>query len=341
MALSVLDEHFAKAPGGPRSTTKQRWTRRQKGLPNYRLFRYADDFVILVSGTRSQTEALLPEVAAVLSTVGLRLSEEKTLITHIDEGLDFLGWRIQRHQKRGTDRHYVYNYPAKKALRSIKAKCKTLCRMNVSLPLAVLLHRLNSVLRGWTAYFRPGVSARAFQYLRMIVWRQVFGWLRRKHPNSGWKKLRRRYCDGAWWPRDGEVVLFNPGSVVTTRYRPQGIDDPFALAIGSLRRRLLDGACGEPDAGPTRTSGSGGRHGETDREQSRHRASCRPHHDVYLMDDAGQRLAARRLPEGLSGIRGLHELIAAHADEPDQVMIGIETDRGLWVSALATSGYQV
>jgi RNA-directed DNA polymerase len=226
VALSVLDEHFAEAPGGPRSTTKQRWTRRQKGLPNYRLFRYADDFVILVAGTRSQTEALLPEVATVLSTVGLRLSVEKTLITHIDEGLDFLGWRIQRHQKRGTNRHYVYNYPAKKALRSIKAKCKTICRMNVSLPLAVLLHQLNSVLRGWTAYFRPGVSARAFQYLRMIVWRQVFGWLRRKHPNSGWKTLRRRYCDGTWWPRDGEVVLFNPGSVVTTRYRPRGSTIP-------------------------------------------------------------------------------------------------------------------
>jgi RNA-directed DNA polymerase len=60
--------------------------------------------VILVAGTRSQTEALLPEVATVLSTVGLRLSVEKTLITHIDEGLDFLGWRIQRHQKRGTNR---------------------------------------------------------------------------------------------------------------------------------------------------------------------------------------------------------------------------------------------
>ena len=102
-----------------------------------------------------------------------------------DEGFDFLGWRIQRHQKRGTNRHYVYNYPAKKTLRSIKAKCKTICRMNVSLPLAVLLHQLNSVLRGWTAYFRAGVSARAFGYLRMIPWRQVFGWLRRKHPNSG------------------------------------------------------------------------------------------------------------------------------------------------------------
>jgi transposase len=65
------------------------------------------------------------------------------------------------------------------------------------------------------------------------------------------------------------------------------------------------------------------------------------HHDVHLMDEAGQRLAARRLPEGLSGIRDLHELIARHAEEPHQVMIGIETDRGLWVSALAASGYQV
>jgi RNA-directed DNA polymerase len=226
VALSVLDEHFARAPGGPQSTAKQRWTRRQKGLPNYRMIRYADDFVILVSGTRAHAEALLPEVAGVLSAVGLRLSEEKTLITHIDEGLDFLGWRIQRHRKRGTSRHYVYNYPAKKAIRSIKAKTKAICRMNVSLPLAVLLHRLNAVLRGWTAYFRPGVSARAFQYLRMIVWRQVFGWLRRKHHNTGWKKLRRRYCDGGWWPRDEKTVLFNPGSVATTRYRPRGTTIP-------------------------------------------------------------------------------------------------------------------
>jgi RNA-directed DNA polymerase len=226
VALSVLDEHFAEAAGGPRSTTKQRWTRRQRGLPNYRLIRYADDFVILVSGTRLHTEALLSEAAAVLSTVGLRLSEEKTLITHIDDGLDFLGWRIQRHRKRGTNQQFVYNYPAKKALRAVKAKCKATCRMNVSLPLAVLLHRLNSVLRGWTTYFRPGVSSRAFQHLRMIVWRQVWGWLRRKHLHTGWRKLRRRYCDGGWWPRDGKVALFNPGAVTTTRYRPRGTTIP-------------------------------------------------------------------------------------------------------------------
>jgi transposase len=59
------------------------------------------------------------------------------------------------------------------------------------------------------------------------------------------------------------------------------------------------------------------------------------------MNESGQRLASRRLPEGMSGIRGLHELVAAHAEEPDQAVIGIETDRGLWVGALAAAGYQV
>jgi hypothetical protein len=65
------------------------------------------------------------------------------------------------------------------------------------------------------------------------------------------------------------------------------------------------------------------------------------HHDVYLMNDAGDRLASRRLPEGLAGISRLHELIAEHADDPAQVAIGIETDRGLWVDALTAAEYQV
>ena len=65
------------------------------------------------------------------------------------------------------------------------------------------------------------------------------------------------------------------------------------------------------------------------------------HHDVYLMNDAGDRLASRRLPEGLAGIGRLHELIAEHAEDFAQVVIGIETDRGLWVDALTAAGYQV
>src|SRR4249919_4377197 len=65
------------------------------------------------------------------------------------------------------------------------------------------------------------------------------------------------------------------------------------------------------------------------------------HHDVYLMDEAGTRLAARRLPEGLAGIGQLHALIGEYVEDPDQVVIGIETDRGLWVDALSAGGYQL
>jgi transposase len=65
------------------------------------------------------------------------------------------------------------------------------------------------------------------------------------------------------------------------------------------------------------------------------------HHDVYLMNDTGDKRASRRLPEGLAGIGRLHVLIAEHAEDPAQVVIGIETDRGLWVDALTAAGYQV
>ncbi len=65
------------------------------------------------------------------------------------------------------------------------------------------------------------------------------------------------------------------------------------------------------------------------------------HHDICVLDEAGKRLGSRRLPEGLAGIRALHELIATHVEQPQGVVIGTETDRGLWGQALAAAGYQV
>ncbi len=65
------------------------------------------------------------------------------------------------------------------------------------------------------------------------------------------------------------------------------------------------------------------------------------HHDVHLMDEAGKPFARRRLPEGLAGIRAFHEIVAAHAEAPHEVVIGIETDRGLWVEALIAAGYRL
>jgi RNA-directed DNA polymerase len=223
VALSVLDEHIAHAPGGPGASPYQRAKRRRDGLPNYRLVRYADDWVLAVSGTRAHAETLREEIAQVLSPMGLRLSPDKTLITHIDEGLDFLGWRIQRHRKPGTNRRYVYTYPAKKALRAAMVKVKTLCRqVGTNHPLDALLARLNPALRGWCAYFRPGVSSATFSYLGHYTWWKVGRWLRRKHPRITWKQLHRRYCGGGWWPASTERQLFNPATVRTTRYQYRG-----------------------------------------------------------------------------------------------------------------------
>ena len=64
------------------------------------------------------------------------------------------------------------------------------------------------------------------------------------------------------------------------------------------------------------------------------------HHDIVVLDEGGKILARRRLPEGVAGIGALHELVAAHADDPALVAVGIETDRGLWVAALVAAGYQ-
>src|SRR5688572_468213 len=65
------------------------------------------------------------------------------------------------------------------------------------------------------------------------------------------------------------------------------------------------------------------------------------HHDVYICDEAGTRLASKRLPEGIEGIGRFHELVADHAEAPDQLVVGIETDRGLWVQGLVEAGYTV
>ena len=75
----------------------------------------------------------------VLSTMGLRLSEEKTRITHIDEGFDFLGMHIQRHKKRGAQKRHVYTYPTRAALASVKAKVKAASRTGTNQTLADLV----------------------------------------------------------------------------------------------------------------------------------------------------------------------------------------------------------
>jgi RNA-directed DNA polymerase len=226
LALSVLDEHFAEAWKREMATRPQRETRRRHGEATYRLMRYADDFVVMVHGTQEHAEGLRSNVEAALSTVGLRLNEEKTSVCSIDEGFDFLGFRIQRQIKRGSNKAFVYTWPSRKSLSSIMAKVKAITKQGTNNPLSDLLRQLNGVLRGWTNYFRHGVSKDTFAYLHQFTWLRVVRWLRRKHRRANWGWLRRRYLANAWWPEHDGEALFDCRAVPVTRYRYRGAQIP-------------------------------------------------------------------------------------------------------------------
>lgn len=229
IALSILDEHFAAKweALGPEWT---RVKRRRAGEPVMRLVRYADDFVVMIHGTREHAEALWVEVATVLAPMGLRLSEEKTRVCHVDEGFDFLGWRIQRRSRRSrTGEKAIYTYPSKKALASLLGKIRLLTRRERHRTLADLLRRLNPVLRGWCIYFRHGVSSRTFSYVDHYAFWRIVGWLRKRHVGLNMHTLVRRYLPG-WRIHDAGIGMFRPQRVAVTRYRYRGTKIPAPWA---------------------------------------------------------------------------------------------------------------
>ncbi|MDE0168346.1 MAG: reverse transcriptase domain-containing protein, partial [bacterium] len=226
IALSVLDEHFTQKweALGPEWT---RAKRRRAGEPVMRLVRYADDFVIMVGGSRVDAEALRDEVAAVLTPMGLRLSANKTRVCHIDEGFDFLGWRIQRRDRRSrTNKKAVYTYPSKKSLASVIAKVRRLTRRRHHRTLSDLLRRLNPVLRGWcNNWFRHGVSKRTFSYLDHYAFWRVVNWLKKRHLGLNMHTLVRRYLPG-WEISAGRIEMFRPNRFAVVRYRYRGTRIP-------------------------------------------------------------------------------------------------------------------
>ena len=231
IALSALDDHFNGQWQETMNTPVKRAKRRRNGLGNWRLTRYADDFVVMVSGTRQQAGALREAAAAVLAPLGLRLAEEKTRVVHIDEGFDFLGFTIRRMRKRGTSKHYVYTVPSRKSIQAVKDRVavKTY-RATQNQDFAALLQSVNRALAGWANYFRHGVSKAVFSAVDSHAWGRIMRWLRRKHQGRtglGMPELRRRFCAPGTWIFAVNGVRFTGASAVpVTRYRYRGATIP-------------------------------------------------------------------------------------------------------------------
>ena len=230
IALSVLDEHFTQqwdTETGKMGSPARRAKRKRDGLGNWRLIRYADDFVLLVSGDSHHAEALREEVSAILTPVGLRLAPEKTRVVHIDEGFDFLGFHIRRMRKRGTNRHHVYTTPSRKSIQKVRDRVRDkTCRSTLNTDLDELIVSLNRSLRGWANYFRHGVSKATFDTVDNHAWLRLVGWIRRKHRNINRKQLRRRFCNRGWRIAHNGVEFTGASSVAVTRYRYRGANIP-------------------------------------------------------------------------------------------------------------------
>jgi hypothetical protein len=234
----------------------------------------------LVIGQREHAEALREEVATVLAPVGLRLSPEKTHVVHIDDGFDFLGFNIRRMRKRGSRKRVVYTRPSTKAIASIKDRVRTMTyRHTRHHDPGYLMGYLGRVLRGWANYFRYGVSKAIFNAIDSYVWERITSWLRKKH-RIGWPELRRRFCLPGTWRLAYDGQRFRGAAGVTvTRYRYRGYRIPTPW--NTIDHTGIAGPAatrGEPVAEPH--GGFGGRSGETEQQQCRHRAPGRPNYQL-------------------------------------------------------------
>ncbi len=194
--------------------------------------------VVVVKGTRAHAEALKDEIAALLAAeLKLTLSPAKTLVTHIDDGFDFLGFRFQRKLHGG--KRQVYTFPSPKSFTAVKRAVKALTRHRTApLPLRKLLVQLNPILRGWTAYFRFAASKRTFAYLDHYSWWRVARWLRKRQKRPSWKRLRRRELKN-WEIGEGGQLLFRPSRVPVERYRYRGarIPSPWDAEVSTVLPR--------------------------------------------------------------------------------------------------------
>jgi RNA-directed DNA polymerase len=230
IALSALDDHFDQQWHQQMGTQGQRRTRTRHGQGNWRFIRYADDFVLMVSGNRHHAETLREQVATALAPLGLRLAPDKTRTVHLDEGFDFLSFTIRRLRKRGTNKHYVYTTPSKKAIQKVKDKVKAKTyRSTRHWDLDRMITSLNRSLVGWANYFRHGVSKAVFSTVDSHAWLRLIRWIRAKHKGRnqlGMKQLRRRFCDQGWRIAHNGVAFTGASSVPVTRYRYRGSTIP-------------------------------------------------------------------------------------------------------------------
>ena len=178
-----------------------RRTKTSNGMVN--MVRWADDFIITGSSKELLEHEVRPLVESFLRERGLTLSPEKTRITHIDEGFDFLGQHLRKY--RGT---YLAQ-PAKKNVKAFLDKVRAIIKSNKQATAGHLILRLNPVIRGWAQYHRHSSSKRTFDKVDSAIFEALWRWAKRRHPNKRPSWVKRKYFRSMGnrnWVFYGDVV---------------------------------------------------------------------------------------------------------------------------------------
>jgi RNA-directed DNA polymerase len=206
--LHRFDEWYHEHYGMPDRQTDvsgwaawQRARKKGKGKAGTQMFRYADDWIIAVRGTHAQAEGIKRECKRYLQEeMGLELSEEKTAITHIIDGFDFLGYHLFRCDKPTNGNIVgVFARPTEKGLKRTMQKIKEMTdKKTLNDDYLHKLEAINSLIRGWASYYRAVNPSRTFDKLDRYVWIRLRRWLQKKYHISSFqvKKQYMRHRSG-------------------------------------------------------------------------------------------------------------------------------------------------
>jgi RNA-directed DNA polymerase len=163
------------------------------------LVRYADDFIITANDKNVLEQKVKPIIQRFLLERGLSLSEEKTHLTHIDDGFDFLGQNIRKYEGKLLIR------PSKKKVKLVLKKIQEVIHKNRTATTLQLIYQLNPIIRGWALYHRHVASKHTFYYIDYRIYWMIWRWAKRRHPNKNTAWILRKY----YTPYKGTTFTFH------------------------------------------------------------------------------------------------------------------------------------
>lgn len=162
---------------------------RQRNKEKINMIAYADDFIVTAASEQLLRDKIIPQLTKALAEVGLELSPEKTRVTTIDQGFDFLGFNVRKYNQ-----GKLLIKPAKANVTRLLQEIKSIIKQGSALPTERLIHQLNQKITGWTNYYRCVVSSSVFAYIDSEIFLALTRWCLKRHPRKGkWWVMRKYY----------------------------------------------------------------------------------------------------------------------------------------------------